>query len=425
MGTNMTNSNEDPKVDFASRRKTSNRRATNLSLQENLGPEEYAHLMESLPPDETLPLDAFALSQNELRRELADRGINPKGFFQDDANRLQQEFDQEHLEAKDERRQIIIENAIRKHTSALNEAKKAKEAQEIREEMTVLAQDPALGIWMNLLKADASPNHATLRLNNIGARALSKTLWTNTSLLHLNLGRNQLDDMAGLAIATMCRHNTSLRTLDLDMNDFGPATASEFASVVDSSYSLRSLNLEHNPLTRDGSDLAGIQAFAQALEQNSSLIHLNIWHTSLGPEVGPMFVDALTNNSSLISFEFGHNRFSSADELKLVKFLERNQASRKSKLAKQWTMKCAALARAKAEQEQYLERKKSRDHEQWIEERKAERVEKRLAEALVLEQEREAAEAEAKLVGERKAREAEAKAEADKKKKKGKGKKKK
>jgi hypothetical protein len=41
---------------------------------------------------------ADVLSQNDLRRELNDRGIQSKGFFNDDARRLQQEFDKEHKE---------------------------------------------------------------------------------------------------------------------------------------------------------------------------------------------------------------------------------------------------------------------------------------------------------------------------------------
>ena len=53
---------------------------------------DLARIMANLPEDDSKPADAYELSQNDLRRELVDRGIQPKGFFNDDAARLQEEY---------------------------------------------------------------------------------------------------------------------------------------------------------------------------------------------------------------------------------------------------------------------------------------------------------------------------------------------
>lgn len=37
-----------------------------------------------------------------------DRGIQPKGFFNDDANRLQEEYKKEHMDAQEARKATII-----------------------------------------------------------------------------------------------------------------------------------------------------------------------------------------------------------------------------------------------------------------------------------------------------------------------------
>ena len=47
-----------------------------------------------------------------LYQQLVDRGIQPKGFFNDDAARLQEEYDVEHVKSRENRRKNAIEVRI-------------------------------------------------------------------------------------------------------------------------------------------------------------------------------------------------------------------------------------------------------------------------------------------------------------------------
>ena len=91
---------------YERKRKTNNKDDFTIN---NLEQEDIDRIMNNLPIDESRPADAFELSQNDIRRELIDRGVKPKGFFNDDASRLQEEFNTEHIHAQDERKEAIIQ----------------------------------------------------------------------------------------------------------------------------------------------------------------------------------------------------------------------------------------------------------------------------------------------------------------------------
>ena len=153
---------------------------------------------------------ADVLSQNELRRELNDRGIQSKGFFNDDARRLQQEYDKEHKETL-----ITVEREAREGAARLARQKaitsrREEQERELKEEQEALAKDEKISFWLELMKSNHTPSSAILVANDITCRAICKALAFNHSLISLDLCRSSLSDAAGVHIGNMLKRNRSL-----------------------------------------------------------------------------------------------------------------------------------------------------------------------------------------------------------------------
>jgi hypothetical protein len=119
---------------------------------------------------------------------------------------------------------------------------------------------------------------STLRLdvNNISARSLAKSMWSNNVITALDLCSNGLDDHAGSYIARMLKRNSTLKKLELDYNELGPKTCVAFSETLIVNRTLRVLSLDSNPLTSGGGDFNGFRLFAGALLENRTLTSLNL-----------------------------------------------------------------------------------------------------------------------------------------------------
>uniref|UniRef100_K3X6Q3 Uncharacterized protein n=1 Tax=Globisporangium ultimum (strain ATCC 200006 / CBS 805.95 / DAOM BR144) TaxID=431595 RepID=K3X6Q3_GLOUD len=375
-------------------------------------------IMARVMPDDSAPSDAFALAQNEIRREMIDRGIQPKGFYNDDAVRLQEEFNREHTAEKEARMQQRIQFAAKSYLRETVHRRRMEREKELREEVSEVAKNPQLEVWLSLVKGNETPKQANLRLNAIGTRALCKSLMFNHSLHSLNLSRNHLDDVAGKCIAQMLRRNTTLSRLELESNGFGPQSAKDFADALRVNEALQYLNLESNPLTDDEKDFSGIAALGAMLAHNKTLLTFNLWRTRLGAEGGKHLAAGLEKNSTLLCVDIGNNRIATSDGLKIDQRLNKNRHAFAQREAQKIGFREAQLKAAEKERTRQADLQKQAEYEQWIEERKLERQQDRETKEAERQRQLKLEEDRLRQLAARKAAEFAARAELDKKKKK-------
>ncbi|DAZ92897.1 TPA: hypothetical protein N0F65_000588 [Lagenidium giganteum] len=383
-------------------------------------------IMARVTADDSSPPDAFTLAQNEIRREMIDRGIQPKGFYNDDAARLQEEFNREHAAEKESRMQQKVQFAAKSYLRETVHRRRMERERELREEVDEIALNPQVEVWLSLVNGNETPAHAQLRLSSIGTRALCKGLMFNHSLRSLSLSRNRLDDAAGKCLAIMLRRNTALRRLELESNAFGPATAKDLADALCTNQSLVHLNLESNPLTDDEKDFSGIHALANMLSQNKTLLALNLWRTRLGTEGGKQLALGMDKNDRVICLDFGNNRIGNNDAIKIDRKLADNRARFEAQQQRLLALRTAQLTAAEKEHKRQEDVARQAEYERWIDERKQERQRERERQEEERQRQVKLEEDRLRQLAARKAAEFAAKVEMEKKKKKkGGGKKKK
>ncbi|GLE10056.1 hypothetical protein PINS_up022051 [Pythium insidiosum] len=408
-------------------------------------------ILARVTPDDSLPPDAFALSQNEIRREMIDRGIQPKGFYNDDAARLQDEFNREHAAEKESRMHQKMQLAAKAYLRETVHRRKMERDRELREEVAEIARDAHLEVWLELLRQQPQPptshatesssasavaltttvpplplpTHAALRVSSVGARALCKALVFNHSLTSLTLSRNALDDGAAKHIAALLRRPTSaLRRLDLEGNALGPLAARELAEALGGNETLESLSLESNPLTDQEKDWSGVAALSAMLARNRGLRSLSLWRTRLGSEGGKLVAQGVAGdrNTTLLCLDVGNNRVAPQDAVRLDAQLARNRRAHDVVLAKQHAVRDAQRVAAQQEAERQDARRREQEHAAWIEARKEERARERAEEDARRQRERQEEEDRQRQRAARRAAEFAARLELEKKKKKkGKG----
>lgn len=257
---------------------------------------------------------------------MIDRGIQPKGFYNDDAARLQEEFNREFEAEREARKAQKVQQAARSYLKETVHRRRQEREKELREEVDEVARCPQLEVWLALAKADETPKHATLRVTNVGARALCKALAFTHSLRSLNLSRNALDDSTGRWLALLLKRSASLTRLELESNCLGPQAARDMAEALQTNESLAYLSLESNPLTDDEKDFSGIAALGTMLAHNKALRTLNLWRTRLGAEGGKQLALGLDKNDSLVCLDIGNNRVGTDDAVAIDRRLKRNRA---------------------------------------------------------------------------------------------------
>lgn len=215
-------------------------------------------------------MDANVLTQNELTQELEMRGLPLKGFFSDDARTLQAAFDNEYEEivAKEK-----SERTARRARAAAQQRLKRKRLlheKQLKEEEDAVTDDPRLKTRLEMLRQNCSEPSARFLVTSITARVLAQALWANTSLINLDLSRNDLEDYAGMRLGRMLKRNTSLKRLEMHSNRFGPKTCLAIADSLKTNTTLVLLNLESNPLCtnkKGQTDVSGVQVHTRNTHQ--------------------------------------------------------------------------------------------------------------------------------------------------------------
>ena len=90
----------------------------------------------------------------------------------------------------------------------------------------------------------------------------------------------------------------------MEGNSLGPKSAAEFGRALCHNKALKSLDLENNQLTIGGTEHWGIYQFVEFLDQNDTLLSLNLSNNDIDEKCGQMFRDKLEDNHTLIDFNF-------------------------------------------------------------------------------------------------------------------------
>ena len=129
----------------------------------------------------------------------------------------------------------------------------------------------------------------------------------------MHLTRCDIKDEDAIDITKVLLTNKTLRKLELEGNTLGTKTASSFGKALKHNKTLQFLDLEGNQLTGDGEDFQGLQEMLRALEDNTSLLSLNLANNKLEPPIGKQIKQMLDKNHTLIDLEIGFNHFDLKD----------------------------------------------------------------------------------------------------------------
>ena len=201
------------------------------------------------------------MTQNEIMKNLNVRGIKPSGFWEDDKELLQREFEKEyenrlkvHADSLEKEAQSLINLAKQRALERLEKLSKS-------EEHNALSRRPELKRWLDLVAQNKCGSNAVFRMRPVFIRVIVKGLPHVSCLRSLQLSRNKLTHRVGRHIAQMVRVNKSLTQLDLSSNQLGPTTAAELGHALGENSTLKSLDLSSNPITvgNDGREMLGVK----------------------------------------------------------------------------------------------------------------------------------------------------------------------
>jgi len=326
--------------------------------------------------DEQHPeLDASSYPMDAIQKELKKRNLRPRGFFTDDAALLQEQFDQELEQTREEKRQQRIANQElleRKRQEQIVENEMDLERQE-------LDRDEQLSGLLASVKEGQSPPHARIELNLITARSLSFALCSpSCSLVYLDVSNQGLCDIAGAYLCRSLAKNTSMKKLELSNNRLGSISFQEMGRGLMNNKTMEYVSLDCNPLDGDDNNLSAAQALADVIGRNKTLRHLGLWQCFMGAEGGKIIANSLeSSNTTLTMLKGGYNNWGDESLRRIEKKLESNRVLRRAEREKE-------AARVKEEELRLLEqerldeeRKRKLANEQWLDEQKKVRAEQR------------------------------------------------
>jgi Ran GTPase-activating protein (RanGAP) involved in mRNA processing and transport len=132
----------------------------------------------------------------------------------------------------------------------------------------------------------------------------------------------------------MIAENKSLLKVEMEGNMLENGTAAEFAKVLRVNKTLRVLDLENNNLTNSGQTKEEVKDIAAALDENVTLLSLNLANNNMEETIGNEFVIYTERNKTLINFEFSD--FILPQVLEIQKNLRRNKAAYDAERLREW-----------------------------------------------------------------------------------------
>lgn len=187
--------------------------------------------------------------------------------------------------------------------------------------------------------------------------ALAYLLSFNKNLRELNIGFNMLPDECGSTIAAALITNTTLKSLNLTANDLELYTCRRFAHLLaNNQSSLEHLNLSQNSLENEGVSMIGAglisnttlkslslaetriteascSVVAAAITSNRTLERLNLADNKIRDEGCSALAQALHHNSTLTSLNLFGNHLHNKGVLRLSETLRQNEVMERVNLA--------------------------------------------------------------------------------------------
>ena len=197
-------------------------------------------------------LDASSFPMDAIQKELKKRNLKPRGFFNEDASLLQEQFDQEFEQAREEKRQ----QRIAKQERLERERQEAMVDKEMLLERQELDHDEELSTLLASMKRGKAPQHAHINLKLVTARTLSFGLCSpHCNLVCLDVSNQGLCDIAGAYICRSLSKNTSLKKIELSNNRLGLMSFQELGRGLMNNTTVEFVSLDCNPLS--GSESGG------------------------------------------------------------------------------------------------------------------------------------------------------------------------
>ena len=155
------------------------------------------------------------------------------------------------------------------------------------------------------------------------ARSLTEILQENEKLAHLDLSKNTVSDSVARCIFEGLEHNTALVNLNLSKSGIkanDPATAMSLTKMLQENKKLAHLDLSKNTF----SDL-GARCIFKGLEQNTTLVSLNVSCTIADPDTAWSLTTMLKKNYCLTHLDLSN---SSCSHQSIFEGLEHNTGLR-------------------------------------------------------------------------------------------------
>ena len=355
-----------------------------LCHAEDSGDTPIAFDEDGLSEEQCPSLDASSFPMDAIQSELKKRHLKASGFFNEDAALLQEQFDQELEQAREEKRQQRIANQERLE----RERRDAIIQKEMLLERQELDHDQELSTLLSAMKKGKSPHYACIELKLTTSRSLAFGFCSpHCNLVHLDVSNQGLCDLAGAYLCRSLAKNTSLKKIELSKNRLGTKSFQELGRGLMTNTAIEYVSLDCNPLARAGSGsgaeeegnlLAAARPLADMIGRNKTLRHLGLWQCFMGAEGGRLIASALeTSNTTLTALKCGYNNWDDVSIRKIETKLESNREARNRERE-------IETARRKEEEMRRLEQERldeeikcKLDNEQWLEDQKKIRAEQR------------------------------------------------
>lgn len=325
-------------------------------------------------------LNASALLLNDLLTEMENRGLQPRGFFEDDAKVLQAEFDKEHESYVQSKRREMVEAREIEAKQAIIQNRKMTMDTQMKEERQALQKDRRFQKELGLIANGKCKPHLRIEVNDITIRCIAKAVWQYNNIRSLDVSNMDLSDLSGSFICRSLRNNRSIEKLELGGNNFGKKTCFSLADSLTTNDVVKFISLECNPLTGNTNDVSGIETIAKMLKVNNTLTHMSIWQCNINNEGCQVIYDNFKFNESLICFDLFYNDWEQEQIQGIYRQLQKNRENRERRLQHAQEVEAERKEKENAERLVTQNKKESETKEKWIEDKKKQRSESRRVE---------------------------------------------
>lgn len=178
--------------------------------------------------------------------------------------------------------------------------------------------------FVKALHSHRALSHLCLAENNIlDTSLLAQGLSQSTSLLHLDLDHNHIDDEGLITLAWGLQQNKTLIHLDLSDNHIGISGLRALTQALTTHISLDTLILNQNNL---GYSCAEVLAQFLASSGGPFLSYLSLSQNNLGPKGGCFLGKSLRTNSCLTYLDLNENNLTAKGVHTLAESLKKNSS---------------------------------------------------------------------------------------------------